>query len=947
MACLDDGVIARYVRGESPSDEVARVRAHRAECPRCEVRVAQAEERFLATNHSERTQVDSFAHSFGNSYGNSYGTGASASGAAMKPAPLLERGVTVGRYLVVDRVGEGGMGVVYAAYDPELNRKVAIKLLRATGGSSDEGQARLLREAQAMARVQHPNVISVFDVGTLGDRVFVAMEFVEGQTLSRWVKEEPRPWRAVLAAFLEAGKGLAAAHDVGLVHRDFKPENVIIGRDGRVRVMDFGLARMDSSLSTDTVPSLPALKRSPSTSGPELSEALTQDGEVMGTPQYMAPEQRLGMVADARSDQFSFCAALYWALYRTPPFDPMQLAAAAIDAAEAVTASGVRPLNFARTVIKEPPKEPSVPAWLKRAMLRGLQLAPDARFPSMQALLDELGMDRYAGRLKWMAAAAGLVLVAGGVGLTYQQVSRRAQLCGGAEAQLAHVWDGPIQATIQSAFGATGKPYAARSWEAVKQRLDAYSQGWVAMRREACEDTRIRGVQTEQLLSLRMVCLDRRLKEMRALTRLLSSADGAVVEKAVDAALALPSLRQCADVEALSAPVSPPEDPAAQAKIEKISSTLASAKALGDAGKYKQALEVAQTASATASELQYLPLQAEALQLLGWLQAMSGDDKKGMATLGDAVWTAESGRHDPVKALAASRLVYVAGYLQGRGEEAEPWSRLASATLNRLGGGETETQIELYYGVGSARVRQGRLAEGQAAYEKAEALAAREFGPLDPRRAVLLSSLGFIYVQQGELDKGRKALLQALDLIEKVRGPDHPSAAYPHSALAELYQASKDHPNALLHIRKAFSIWQAAFGPKHPIVGGGHDSVGSILFQQESYAEALVEYTRAIEVKVAALGPDHPNLGYSYDGLGRTYVRLGKMKEAVPYLEHALKLNPSAADTRFFLAEALWSDKRERARARALALQALETFRQMKDEAGIKEVEALLAQARR
>ena len=219
------------------------------------------------------------------------------------------RGSSLGRYIVLDRVGEGGMGIVYTAYDPELNRRVAIKLVRAVASkstSAKDRQARLLREAQAMARLSHPNVIAVHDVGTYGEQVFIAMELVDGTTLKEWLKQARRSWREIVEVFLAAGKGLAAAHAAGLVHRDFKPSNVLVGKDGRVRVMDFGVARPVST-ADDKVPG-----ESPFA---EVDVALTRVGSVVGTPRYMAPEQRGGQPVDPRSDQFSFCASLYEALY--------------------------------------------------------------------------------------------------------------------------------------------------------------------------------------------------------------------------------------------------------------------------------------------------------------------------------------------------------------------------------------------------------------------------------------------------------------------------------------------------------------------------------------------------------------------------------------------------------------------------------------------------------
>src|SRR5262245_37690244 len=206
------------------------------------------------------------------------------------------------------------MGVVYAAYDPELDRRVALKLLHA--GGSVEARKRLLREAQAMARLAHPNVIAVHDVGTWGDEVFVAMEFVEGPTLAERVRDEEPGWREVLDLYLQAGEGLAAAHVAGIVHRDFKPQNALVGRDGRVRVLDFGLAR-----GTGALPPREAEEGPDSGAAPGLLVTpLTRSGSRMGTPAYMSPEQFEGLPADELSDQFSFCVALYEALYGERPF---------------------------------------------------------------------------------------------------------------------------------------------------------------------------------------------------------------------------------------------------------------------------------------------------------------------------------------------------------------------------------------------------------------------------------------------------------------------------------------------------------------------------------------------------------------------------------------------------------------------------------------------------
>jgi predicted Ser/Thr protein kinase len=303
----------------------------------------------------------------------------------------LEAGEHIGRYVVLNRIGEGGMGVVYAAHDPNLNRRVAIKVLRSEDDFGSQ-RARLFREAQAMARLSHPNVVNVYDVGTHEEHVFLAMEHVDGVTLSDWLVT-PRTTREILDVFLQAGTGLAAAHAAGLVHRDFKPSNVLVEGEGRARVTDFGLARTASSSDVAKLKSDPTIKSM------EMTE-LTRTGTVMGTPAYMSPEQIFGEQTDLRTDQFSFCVALYEALFAVRPFRGSDLATIGTE----ITSGRVQPPANAR----------STTARLRRAILRGLDTLPDRRFHSMEALCDEL---RAARKPAWIPVAGfvALALVAAGV----------------------------------------------------------------------------------------------------------------------------------------------------------------------------------------------------------------------------------------------------------------------------------------------------------------------------------------------------------------------------------------------------------------------------------------------------------------------------------------------------------------------------------------------------
>jgi Protein kinase domain len=316
--------------------------------------------------------------------------------------------VRVGRYQVLGRIGAGGMGVVYRAHDPELARDVAVKFMNSDAGGNDElatARARLVREARAMARLAHPNVIHVYDVGTVDDGVFIAMELVEGESLATWLAREPRDWLDVLRRYVDAGRGLSAAHAAGVVHRDFKPENVLVGIDGRVRVGDFGLAGAPAIAGA---PSLDELRSSDAElDDSSMNGALTRTGALLGTPKYMAPEQEHGALASARSDQFSFCVALYEGFYGRPPFEGDNIARYR--------------RNVRQAKLLPAPLDTKVKSWVHQEIVRGMANDPALRHPGMDVLLDRLEralVDPRVARswLRRIAVVVPLVAIATGIG---------------------------------------------------------------------------------------------------------------------------------------------------------------------------------------------------------------------------------------------------------------------------------------------------------------------------------------------------------------------------------------------------------------------------------------------------------------------------------------------------------------------------------------------------
>jgi serine/threonine protein kinase len=378
--CLDDNDASEFVSGSLAGTAANRVERHLAACRDCRALVAA-----LAADAGTDSNLETVPHEK-----------LSPSQVTELPRRKLTVGDRVGRYLVLSTLGAGGMGVVFAAYDPQLDRKVALKLLRSgVQLNSKDAQKRLRREAQAIAQLSHPNVVGVYDVGTTdeGD-LYIAMEFVEGDTLTTWLEAYPRTWREILDVFLQAGRGLVAAHGVGLLHRDFKPDNVLVGGDGRVRVTDFGLAR---SLLVDNESERGQLVLLMPTA---LSSPLTATGTVLGTPRYMPPEQLTGPDIDARADQFSFCVALHEALYGEHPL-PGGTSVSMLEKGDKALA---------------PPESSKLPTSIQRAVARGLEKERIKRFPTMAALMIELVPPPPRVTRRGVAlVVAGVVVVGGAV----------------------------------------------------------------------------------------------------------------------------------------------------------------------------------------------------------------------------------------------------------------------------------------------------------------------------------------------------------------------------------------------------------------------------------------------------------------------------------------------------------------------------------------------------
>jgi tetratricopeptide (TPR) repeat protein/predicted Ser/Thr protein kinase len=793
---------------------------------------------------------------------------------------LLAPGTQVGRYVIAHGVGSGGMGVVYAAHDPELDRVVAVKVLR--GDNHRTTQERLRREAQAMAQLAHPNVVAVYDVGTFDDRTFIAMEYVPGQTLARW-NTTPRSQRDILEAYCAAGRGLAAAHAMGIVHRDFKPENIFVGDDGRVRVGDFGLAR-----ATGAIDSLPGVALGPGAAGVAASldgrampAALTVPGTLLGTPYYMAPELYGGVEADARSDQFSFCVALFTTLYGERPFDDETFASFAT--------------NAGTGRVRDPQISPRLPRRIRAAIHRGLAVDPAARFASLDELLVELTPTSRR-RARWAVGLVAALVI--GLGLVaWQGASSPAALpdqrCTGAQAAFATTWNAERRVAIEAGFAASRAPYAATALHQVTGAFDQYAVKWTQAHTEACRATRILGQQTEAELELRMTCLERRRQEAAALIETLASADGAVVAQAVTAAVGLPDVAACANLVVLRQIDTLPADATAIAKLRELIRRLGDARAKLATGSYARARELTRPIVPEAHSLGYLPFEAEAEFQYGFLEHTLGDPADAETSLMSAVWAAEAGRNDVIAARAWTTLVFVIGLDKGEYARALTLAPRATAAIARLGG-NADIEASLERALGGIAFELRELDAAVAHLEKELRLEERVFGADHPSVAGTLDELGLVALAQGHPDRAVLLAQRALDLYQRSLGPDHPNIAHPLSQLGRAHAALGDDISAEEEERRALAIRERSLGPDHPALAENLSDLARVVRRQDRSAEALVLARRAVAIGEKALGLEHPDLADPLIELGLTLGRLGRYAEANAQLARAEAITAKA-----------------------------------------------------
>ncbi|HVI03844.1 MAG TPA: serine/threonine-protein kinase [Enhygromyxa sp.] len=808
----------------------------------------------------------------------------------------------------MNRLGEGGMGTVYAAYDDRLDRKIAIKLLRTSRLDSAEARERTLREARALARLSHPNVVHVYEVGELDDQLFVAMEFLAGPTLRSWLDSvEPRGWKQCLEIWLQAGRGLAAAHAQGIIHRDFKPHNAMFGADGRVRVLDFGLASLGEHEPLGD-------GDSPDPSKP-IEAQITRTGVVLGTPAYMAPEQFAGRRADARTDQFGFCVALYEALYGERPFEGRTYS----DLRRAVESGKIRPAQAGT----------SVPAWVRKVVLRGLANDPDQRWPSMAALLDALGSGRRRATLqRTLSGTAGLALAAAGtLAYGYWDEARREANCELAGARIDEVWNDERRAAVEQAIVATqvldAEPTAAK----VLALIDRQAQSWRRARTEVCMDVEVRESWDDSLEDRAQWCLEQRWDDLEILIAGLTDPDVLAVQRAIEVAykgvIAEDAVDPCVDEARLALYPLPPSRE--REPIRAVRAELARADLLGRSGKYAAGLEVAKQALTQAEALGWVPLTASARYQVGSLSSYVGDIEAALASLTDAYFEAAQIGNGQQSAMSAALLVYVLTEDLYRLSDARHWGRLAELELLRMGAGEDGLVRASYHQyVGNLEMREGNFERAKAEVGQALALRREILGPEHPNAILTVGALAVVHYMAKEYDQAAALYEQQVTLAERTLGPEHPKFA----AILDQYALTLMETDRLEQsetvLRRSLAILERSVGPNHITVANALMNLGIVEMKLGRWEEGRTMLERAEQVIHESHGPESQQMGVLLGNIAKAQRRTGQLAQARSSYERSIAIKRDAAASEPTIVADLLAELAELALEQGLPTEAIE-----------------------
>ncbi len=799
----------------------------------------------------------------------------------------------IGKYQLGQALGGGGMGEVFLATDTQLGRKVAIKLLRARNQDDLVEQERLLREAQSLATLSDENVVGVFECGVDQGQAYLVMEYVEGCTLRAWQDTARRSWREVLHHYLAAGRGLAAIHAAGLVHRDFKPQNVLVSPQGRVKIADFGLA-VTPGERTRRPANSPTLV---GTKDPSLLAAqLTASAAVLGTPLYISPEQLSLQPLDDRSDQFSFCVALYEALYGSHPYAPPASTSnskAGTDGKLSHGAVGTGPsgppdmMSLVTGLIEGPLRRPAkrvIPGRVFRAIERGLSRMPADRYPSMSALLAALAHDPLRKYGPWVAVA-GVSAMLGAATLIPGIVG----VCKDLEADFRGAWTPDRAAAIERAFAATKSPFATAAAKHVKQTLDAYSEKWIEERRDNCDATLKRAAQDREVHNRRNTCLDHARDTLAATVEELTHADATTVETVTDTLERLPALEECSETFQLRQTcLDGNDDPALRAHLDR-------ARALEIAGKFEAAELLAADHLNGAGD--HARLAAEAHLLRGRVLAEQNRASEAAAAFTSAFTLSDGAGCDALAFEAATRSVkLIALNLDLPADGGTVWSDIARSKLRKFSDSprlaaelHSDNGLLLHHREDLAGSRAEHLISARTEHEEALSIRTQSAnGSPTLDLAISYLNLGSLANQTGQPDAALALLGLSLENYTAIYGEGHPILWKPHRNRGNALLKLERLPAARTELELGIELARSGLGPDHAAVGPMQYALAT------TYADT--DKDRALSLATSALAiyeseiPDHdPQRVDPLQLLGQLHSDRDEPAKALPYREEVLR----------------------------------------------------------